>query len=168
MNHDNEHTRAENITKLNDLIKDIRIAMLTTQEPDGTLRSRPMATQQVAFDGDLWFFTYADSSKVAEVQHERHVNVSYAAPDDQRYISVSGTATLVHDRKKMEELWNPIFKAWFPKGLDDPNIALLKVDVIQAEYWDSPSGFVVQAIGFAKAVATGQRYEGGETEKINL
>lgn len=162
------HNHEEHIKKLNELIKDVRIAMLTTAERDGTLRSRPMGTQQVEFDGDLWFFTYADAAKVNEVQQDHHVNVSYAAPDDQRYVSVSGTANLVRDQQKMKELWNPIYKAWFPKGLDDPNIALLKVNVEQAEYWDSPSGFVVQTIGFVKAIATGERAEIGDNKKIDL
>ncbi len=68
----------------------------------------------------------------------------------------------------MEELWNPILKAWFPEGLDDPNICLLKVNVEQAEYWDSPSSTLVQIGGFVKALVTGQRADGGENEKINL
>jgi general stress protein 26 len=161
-------SQSDDIKKLYEMIKDIRIAMMTTAEPDGTLRSRPMATQQTEFDGDLWFFTGASSGKVDEVQADRHVNISYAAPDDNRYVSVSGTAQLVRDRAKMEELWNPFLKAWFPKGLDDPDIALLKVHVTEAEYWDSPSGAIVHLVGFVKAVATGQRAKGGENEKLKL
>lgn len=161
-------TRTEAISKLAKLIKDIRIAMLTTTETDGTLRSRPMGTQQIEFDGDLWFFTGADSGKVNEIQHDQHVNLSYAAPEDNRYVSVSGTAQLVRDQNKVKELWNPLLKAWFPNGPDDPNIALLKIDVQAAEYWDSPSSAVVQVIGFAKAVVTGKPYNGGENEKLSL
>lgn len=148
--------RQDNIKKLHDLIKDIRFAMLTTVEDDGTLRSRPMATQEFEFDGDLWFFTSADAAKVKEAQHDRHVNVSYSDPHNQKYVSVSGKAELVSDRAKIEELWNPLFKAWFPDGLDDPNLALLKVNVDKAEYWDSPSSKVVRLLGFAKALATGK------------
>jgi general stress protein 26 len=157
----------ENIKKLRELIKDIRFAMLTTVEEDGTLRSRPMATQETEFDGELWFFTNANSPKVDEVQHEQHVNVSYANPDKQKYVSISGRAQLMGDRKKIEELWNPLYKAWFPKGLDDPDLALLKVSVDQAEYWDSPSSAVVRLVGFVKALTTGKPYSGGENEKIN-
>jgi general stress protein 26 len=157
----------ENIKKLRDLIKDIKFAMLTTVEEDGTLRSRPMATQEVEFDGDLWFFTNAKAPKVNEVQHDQHVNLSYAQPDKQKYVSVSGTAQLVRDRQKIEELWNPLFKAWFPQGLDDPDLALLKVSVNKAEYWDSPSSQVVRLLGFAKAVVTGKSSGNlGEHEKI--
>jgi general stress protein 26 len=163
-----ETSRDEAIQKLNELIKDIDFAMLTTIDEDGTLRSRPMVTQRSQFDGDLWFFTGASSPKVAEVMHDRHVNLSYADPKNQNYVSISGTARVVRDRKKMEELWNPAYKAWFPNGLDDPDLALLQVTAEHAEYWDSPSSAVVHALGFVKAVVTGQRAQGGENEKIDL
>lgn len=165
---DNEADRNENVRKLGEMIKGIEFAMLTTTEADGLLRSRPMATQQVDFDGDLYFFTQASSPKVDEVEHEHNVNVSYAKPDDQRYVSVSGKARLVRDRAKIEELWNPALKAWFPKGLDDPELALLKVNVEQAEYWDGPSSAVVYIVGLAKAMVTGQPYHPGDNEKLDL
>lgn len=160
--------RQGSIEKLNSLIKDIKFAMLTTAESDGTLRSRPMATQQSAFDGDLYFFTYGHAPKVEEAQQHRNVNLSYANPDDNAYVSVSGKAELLRDRSKMEELWNPIYKAWFPKGLDEPDIALLKVNVEQAEYWDSTNNKIVQLVGFVKAMVTGTPAQGGENEKLNL
>ena len=154
--------------KLAELIKDIEYAMLTTALPDGTLRSRPMTTQKAPFDGTLWFFTDADSAKVYEVRRDGHVNVAYADPAHNRWVSVSGTASVVRDKAKVKELWSAGVKAWFPKGPDDPNIALLRIDVHDAEYWDAPSNKMVQAVGFVKALATGQRYEPGENEKINL
>jgi general stress protein 26 len=163
-------TQQDEIKKLGELIKDVKIAMLTTVDQDGSLHSRPMATQQTPFDGDLWFFTDGRSAKIDEVQNEERVNVSYANPDDSQYVSVSGTAVLIRDREKAKQLWNPILKAWFPEGLEDPNLALLKVSVEKAEYWDTPSGKMVQAIGFVKALATGKRYEAdqGEHSKVEL
>jgi general stress protein 26 len=158
------------VAKLGELIKDIRVAMLTTVDNEGRLHSRPMETQQSEFDGTLWFFTDSESEKVHELERDRHVNLSYAKPDDQRYVSVSGTASTVRDQAKMKELWSPLHKAWFPKGLDDPNIALLRVDVDRAEYWDAPSSATVRLFGFAKAVLTGKRYgeEGVDHQKVNL
>lgn len=158
----------DSVEKLRELIKDIKIAMLTTTEADGTLRSRPMGTQQTEFDGDLWFFTGKSSGKVAEIQHDQHVNVSYADPGDNRYVSVSGRAELIDDKAKEKELWNPFIKAWFPQGLDDPDLTLLKVKVESAEYWDAPSSTMVNLVGFAKAVLTGKRPNIGENEKLNL
>ena len=75
---------------------------------------------------------------------------------------------MIKDRAKMEELWSPILKAWFPEGLDDPHLCLLKVTAEQAEYWESPSGTVVQLLGFVKAIATGQEADWGDNEKLDL
>ena len=140
---------SEEIKHLARVIRGIKVAMLTTVCADGTLHSRPMATQEAHFDGALWFFTSIDSPKVGEVQQESQVNVSYADPNDQRYVSVSGRARLVLDREKIEELWSPLYNVWFPKGLDDPQLALLRVDADKAEYWDSRSSSMMQIAGFA-------------------
>jgi general stress protein 26 len=161
------NTENNDVKKLAKLIKGIQIAMMTTRDDDGTLRARPMQTQSEEFDGTLWFFTQASSHKVHEIDHEHQVNLSYAEPGNNRYVSVSGTATLVRDRAKIDELWTPVLKAWFPKGKDDPDVALLKVDVTKAEYWDSPSSTIVKLVGFTKAVLTGQQYRPGENEKLN-
>jgi general stress protein 26 len=165
---ENTKTREESIERLNNLIEDIDFAMLTTVDTDGVLRSRPMSTQEAEFDGTLWFFTSDKTHKVEEIERDNRVNASYAKPEDNIYVSVSGTASIVKDRAKMEELWNPILKAWFPDGLETPGICLLKVDVEQAEYWDSPSSTLVQIAGFVKAMVTGQSADGGENEKINF
>src|SRR6476620_8533715 len=92
--------------------------------------------------------------------------MSTQEPDDNRYVSVFGRAEVSHDRAKMEELWNPIHKAWFPDGLADPNICLIRVRVEEAEYWDAPSSTLVQLAGFAKALVTGKEADYGENEKI--
>lgn len=162
-----KQTREESINKLKELIEDIDFAMLTTFS-NNKLRSRPMSTQQLEFDGDLWFFTGDNTNKVEEIEKDNRVNISYAKPESNTYISVSGTATLVKDRAKIEELWNPIYKAWFPEGLDDPTLALLKISIEEAEYWDSPSSTFVQIAGFIKALATGQQADGGDHGKIKL
>lgn len=162
-----QDTRQEAIEKLRDLIKDIDTAMLTTIDK-GVLRSRPMQTQEAEFDGDLWFFTSSETHKTDEIQKDNRVNVTYSSPDDNIYVSVSGTAEIVRDQAKIKELWNPIHRAWFPEGLDDPNLILLKISAEQAEYWDSSSNTFVQVAGFLKAIATGERADGGENEKIDF
>ena len=158
--------RQQQLKKLGELIKDIRIAMLTTIDEDGSLRSRPMAVPQVEFDGHLWFFTGAEAPKVEEAQHHGQVNVSFADPERQHFVSFSGTATVVHDRQKMAELWSAWLRTWFPHGLDDPHLALLQVHVEKAEYWDAPSSTMVQLFGVMKATITGQPPGSGETAKL--
>jgi general stress protein 26 len=153
----NNMTREQMVAKVAELIKDINIAMMTTEAEDGLLHSRPMATQKTEFDGTLWFFSGLRTGKVNEIDWNPEVNLSYAEPGKTRYVSVSGTAEVVDDRAKMAELWSDIYKAWFPQGLDDPDLCLMKVEVTFAEYWDVPSGKMVQAFGFLKALATGER-----------
>jgi len=166
-NEDMADMRTESIEKLKELIEGIDFCMLTTLD-DGSLRSRPMSTQAFEFDGDLWFFTSDNTHKVDEIEKDNRVNVAYSQPDKNRYVSVSGGAEMVKDRGKIEELWTPILKAWFPEGLDDPHLCLLKVSVEQAEYWDAPSSKIVQIAGFVKALATGQEANYGENKKIEF
>ena len=126
--------------RLRDLIIDVKYAMFTTRSVDGTLSSRPMTTLQTEFDGTLWFIASADSLKAADIEQRPKVNLGYAAPDDGRYVSVSGSARVLHDAAKARELWRPEFDAWFPNGPDDPNVAVLQVEIASADYWETPAG----------------------------
>ncbi len=154
------------IKKLAELMKGFRFAMLTTVEEDGSLHSRPMAMQEVEFDGELWFFTKAHAPKVEEADQHRQVNVSFADPEKSKFVSASGTAFLVRDRAKMEELWKAPYKLFFPQGLEDPEIALLKVSVEKAEYWDSAPTAVGRAFHFAKALLKHDVSEMGDHAKV--
>ncbi len=145
------------LNNLFEKIKDVRIAMFTTFDENHTLHSRPMATIKPEADGSLLFFTDKDSAKVYEVNKDSQVNLNYASPDDSVYASVSGRANAYRDEAKIAELWSEHMRAWFPKGKEDPNIMILKVTIDQAEYWDSPSGLLSRAYGYARAVVTGER-----------
>ncbi|MEM0962366.1 MAG: pyridoxamine 5'-phosphate oxidase family protein [Bacteroidota bacterium] len=161
--------RRERIEKLADLIEDIRICMLTTVDTDGKPWSRPMATQSVRFGGDLWFFTRDDSEKVEHIARNRDVGAAFAHPGRQDYVTMAGTALIVDDRQKAEELWSEPLAAWFPKGLDDPHLRLIKLEVERAEYWDSPSNPVVYALGYVKSKLTGEpATDLGENEKLSI
>ncbi|WP_338871708.1 pyridoxamine 5'-phosphate oxidase family protein [Myxococcus stipitatus] len=127
------------IEHLSTLIHGIKVAMMTTVDADGTLHSRPMWTQDHDFDGDLWFITREHSHKVDELDEDHHVNISFADPSRERYVSVSGRCQLVRDPRRMREMWSPALEAWFPQGLDDPELALLRVSVQRAESWDTPT-----------------------------
>ena len=152
---------SHDVNKLVDKIKDIRIAMMTTIENGQELHSRPMYTNTPDNDGKLWFFTEQDSSKVSEVQQDRHVNLGYSKPEDNLYVAISGTAKVVTDRTKIKELWSEGLRAWFPKGSDDPNIALLCVTIDKGEFWDTPNATLLRAYAYARAVITGERDQPG-------
>ena len=162
-------TRQGDLQKIRELIKDIDFCMLTTVDESGDLRSRPMSSNgDVDDDGDIWFFTNASSHKVTEIEKLPKVNVSFADPDNQRYISISGTAQLVRDRAKIDELWKPEFKMWFPEGKDDPEVALLRVSLEKAEYWDSPSSTIGYALSFVSSLVTGKQPEFGENKRVEF
>ena len=158
-------TETNDIQKLWDLIKSVEVAMLVTEDGEH-LRSRPMAMSQREFDGTLWFFTRASSHKVAEVENEHRVNLAFANSSKQNYVSVSGRANLVRDQPAIAQHWSESVRVWFPKGKDDPEIALLKVTVDQAEYWDAPSSTMLHAYGYVKAVITGKSPQPGGHGKV--
>ena len=164
-----KQTREDDLQKLRELVKDIDFCMLTTVDEGGDLHSRPMSSNgDIDPNGDIWFFTNASSHKVSEIEKLPRVNVSFADPDSHRYLSVSGTAQLSRDQAKIDELWRPEFKMWFPKGKEDPEIALLRVNLEKAEYWDSPSSTIGFALRFVSSVVTGKQPELGENKKLNL
>ena len=162
-------THEEQVKKIAALIKSIDFGMLTTLDSEGRLHSRPMSSnKEVEFDGDVWFFTYGNSPKVYEIENRPYVNVAFSDPKSQTYVSLSGRAELVRDHEKIKELWQPSLKAWFPNGVDEPDIALIKVNADQAEYWDNPASPIAHAISLAKVALTGKAAQPGENEKVDL
>jgi len=150
-------------------VKDIDFCMLTTIDEQGDMHSRPMsANGEIDANGDLWFFTGASSHKVSEVSKSPKVNVSFADPKNQHYVSISGAATLVRDQNKIDELWKPEFKMWFPEGKDDPEVALLRISPEKAEYWDSPSSTIGYALSFVTSLVTGKQPDFGENKKVEF
>jgi general stress protein 26 len=158
-------TTDEQRAKVHDLIKSTRIAMLTTVAPDGRLISKPMANQDVEFDGDVWFIAERDSVKVRNIQANPQVNVAYSSSDS--WVSVSGTAAVVDDQAKLAELWDTFTDAWMEGGPENPNNILIRVRADSAEYWDTPGSKVTQVANLVKAKVTGKRFE-GDNEQVDL
>ncbi len=160
-------THSEATQKMWSMIKDIGFAMMTTEDGDN-LRARPMVAAQKDFDGNLYFFTRASSHKVDEVKGDQRVGITYADPSKQDYVSLSGHARLVQDKGVVTSHWQESLRTWFPKGIDDPDIAVLKVEVTSAEYWDAPNSTMLHAYGYVKAVVTGAPPTPGGNEKISF
>ncbi|WP_071393349.1 pyridoxamine 5'-phosphate oxidase family protein [Bacillus tuaregi] len=142
--------KQEDIETLRELIQDVETAMFTTATEDG-LVSRPMKTQEVEFDGDLWFFTKKATNKYEEILHNQEVNVAYVGKS---YVSVRGKAEIVEDLNKKKELWSKVYEKVMQTSYDDPNIILIKVHVEAAEYWES--GNLIKNIAFYYKRMTGQ------------
>lgn len=143
------------LRKVAELIKHVRIAMLTTVAKDGTMSSRPMAMQDKPFDGTLWFLTRSSSEKVDEVSNDQKVTLAFAEPKDSIFVALKGTASVNQDRAKIKELWNPMYKAWFPGGEADPQIAVLKVDVYEGDFWEASGSRLIRLARYAAAAASG-------------
>ena len=162
------NTIVADIQHLAELIRGIRIAIMTTVCADGSLRSRPMAVLESEFDGTLWFFTRVDSMKVAEVADEGQVNLSYADPAGVRFISISGRATVDLDPQKIEKLWTADLEPWFPGGLNDPQLGLLRVDADKWESWETQSGVMVTLEGSLKAPPAEFVHEHDDHRRLDL
>lgn len=159
-------THREDVQKVADLIKGARIAMLTTTAHDGSLNSRPMALQEVEFDGDLWFFAERASALLDQVATRPQVNVSISSGST--WVSLAGRASMVEDDTRKKDLWNAGVEAWFPEGPESDDVVLLRVDADSAEYWDTPGGRIASLFSFAKAKVTGTRYSGGENDTVAM
>ncbi len=142
--------------RLVELMEDMPVGMLTTFGPDGA-RSVPMARQQVEPGAEMWFITARDTDHVRAIGADPHVAVTFASRD--AWVATTGTASVVDDEAKLEELWNTFAEAWLPGGPGDPNAALIRVDVDHAEYWDTPGGRIASLVSFAKTKLTGDTYD---------
>ncbi len=144
-------------SKLWDMIKDIRLGMFTTRHGNGSLQSRPMTTLNGKDDRGavLWFFMSRGSDSVADLTAAPEVNVAYADPGHDAYVSVSGRAHVVEDATKKGRLWSALAQAWFPGGPDDPDLALVAVSISHADYWDIKSNKAVRIFKIARAAVTG-------------
>lgn len=142
--------------KFKKLVKEINICMfITNTDADTNEHTRPMATIDVEDNGTLWFFTDLRSIKVEEVSKERKAHLVYAHPGKESYLDVWGMATVVTDRQQIKDKWSPMVKAWFPDGVDDPNLALLKIVPYKNYYWDAETGKMVQFLKMAASIVTG-------------
>lgn len=155
------------------MIEDIEIAMMTTRRQDGHLHSRAMATQKRADGADLWFVSADGTSKVDDITHDPHVNLSYYNNSSREWISVSGLATLSRDRQKIHELYAEDWKMWFPDEgdprhgtPDDPRFVLIGVTIHAAEFLEVDQPKPVVLYELAKGWLTGEEPEVGKMHEL--
>lgn len=158
----------EALKKLTKLADEVKVCMFATITHDYSLYSRPMQTIEVDEQGNIWFFTNEYSGKVDDVSKDNTVYLMYSHPGQNTYLHVKGKCSVINDKDKMKKLWSPMVKAWFPKGLEDPALALLKVETDEASYWDGSSSKFVVFFDMVKAIATGEKPDGGEFGKLEV
>lgn len=137
-------------------LREFDTVMVSTVAENGSIHARPMALAEVDEAGFVWFATAGESEKTDEVRSDARALVT--AQGKSKYVSLSGTATVIHDRDRIRSLWKESWKAWFPKGKDDPSLVLLRLQPEAGEYWDQ-SGLkgVRYLFEAARALLDGER-----------
>ena len=144
------------LEKIRGLLEKFPIAFMVTVA-EGAVAARPIGIvgDHAAFDGSLWFITDKRSHKVAAIEGGAMTTLLFQNDNEGAYLQLSGRASVVDDRRKLEELYTTLQRTWFPKGVDDPDITLVRFDAEEASYWDSHDSLVRLAMAFAKSIVTG-------------
>jgi general stress protein 26 len=162
-------TDQEGIKKLKEFVKDINVCFFCTNLTSMPIHARPMSTQDVDEEGNLWFISSSESNKNFELQDDNRVQLFYSKIPDSHYLSVYGTATIYRDKATIDEMWDPIAKAWFEQGKDDPKVTVIKVSPSDAYYWDTKDGKIIALIKMASAAVLGTGgNDGGIEGEIKL
>lgn len=152
--------------KIKNLAEDIKTCMFCTYK-NGKLQSRPMSVQEIDDDGNLWFLSDKNSNKNDEINMNSKVEIFFAQPHD-KFLTLHGNATILYDRRKIKELWNPIIKVWMPEGEDDPNLSIIKVTPEDGYYWNNKNGKMVAIAKMTVAFVTGKTMDDGIEGNLEL
>lgn len=157
------------VLKLRELAESVDICMFCTNLiTDDGASCRPMSTQKVCDQGNIWFFSNADSDKNKEIEQDKNVQLFYSHPGKDSYLIVNGEAEITQDKNKIEELWSPVLKAWFPSGKDDPNISLVKVKPTSAYYWVTDGNKMINFLKMVASAATGKNLVEGNEGSLSV
>lgn len=161
-------TREEGIEKMREIVDSAKICHFVTGLSQKPLTTRPMSTQEVDDDGAFWFLSKDDSHKNHEIHDEPEVQLFYANTSSSEYLSVYGYAEIIKDRAKVEELWKPIVKTWFTEGKDDPTISIIRVNPVDAYYWDTKNNRFVSLMKIATGAVLGKTMDDGIEGQISM
>jgi len=156
------------IDKLKELIKSESICLFCTQLSQQPIITRPMSTQKVDEQGNIWFMSSIKSNKNAEIGQNNSVQLLYSNPSNFEFLSVFGTATIDTDRVKIHEMWSPFAKAWFKDGKDDADISLIKITPESAYYWDTKNNKMISMIQMIASIVTGSVPNDGVEGNLNI
>jgi len=169
-NYESQHLSGDTaLAKVRELLKNFRSTMMVTTV-NGTPHSRPMGMQGDAekFNGELWFYTDKECQKVEEIKAEPSVSLIFQSDSDSTYMHLFGQAVVIDDLGKKKEFYTPLLKTWFPEGLTDPRMTMIRFEAERGDFWDSPGGMLQILAAFTKAIVTGQRGQGGEMGEVRL
>ena len=155
--------------KIRKIAMEANICMFVTKINEAPLSGRPMATQQVDDEGNIWFFSEKNSDKNRDILSDSKVQLFYSNTGKYEYMSVYGTAEIEYDKEKIDKLWTSFAKAWFKEGKDDPNLSLIKVTPEDAYYWDTKDNKMISLIKIAmNVIGIISNDDGGIEGKLKL
>lgn len=158
----------EGLQKMKELVKEIDFCMFCTNLNEQPFSTRPMSTRDVDNQGNIWFFSKADSNKNLEIKQDDKVQLLYAKPGNSEFISVYGEADIIKDREKAEELWSVWAKTWFNEGADDPELTIIRVRPEEVRYWDTKHNRMVSLLKIVAGAITGKESDDGVEGNIQL
>ena len=163
-------SKQDHIDKIREMVKEVKYAMMTTITSEGHLHACPMTTSETSLGAkEVWFIGDKQSEAVANIKNNPQVNLSYSCLQDKDYVSINGKAELVEDQDKLDELWSPVYNAFYEHGKEDPNVQLIKVVPHGAEYWRSGNSVINAVKMVAAAVQDGKTAEGlGENGSVTF
>jgi general stress protein 26 len=149
-------TGEDALTKIRELLKQFPIAFMVTAQ-DNTIVARPIGVvgDHAEFDGSLWFITDRRSRKVQAIQGGATTALLFQNDREGAYLHLTGRAVVVEDAERLKKLYTPVQRTWFPDGLDDPHMTLLRFDASRGNYWDGHASVLRLAFALAKSVMTG-------------
>lgn len=156
------------IAKIKELAEDIKICMFCTELTQLPISSRPMGIREVDENGNLWFLSSRSSNKNFDIQHDDRVQLFFAKNSNAHFLSVYGHATVYRDQSKIAAIWTPIAEAWFEEGKNDPDVSAIKVTPVEAYYWDTKDGKIVDVLKMAFSAVTGIKTDGGVEGNIHI
>ncbi len=156
------------VLKLRELVKDSPTCMMGTRLGEVPMHVCPMHALDVDDDGSLWFFSGLDSEHAENIRHDPRVHLIFSNAASYEFLTVYGEAEILRDIEKTHELWKPMVKAWFPGGIDDPNLSLVRVDPAKVHYWDTKDGKLVALAKILYSAVTGKVEDGGVQGDLRL
>ena len=162
-------TNNEAVEKIKTISKNAGTSLFCTQIETGKpFSTRPMSVQEVDDSGNIWFLSDKDSAKNMEIKDDDKVQLLFSGSSHSDFLSVYGTATILFDKEKIKELWEPIVKAWFKEGKDDPHISVIKIEPEEGYYWDTKHGKLVSLVKIAASMVTGRTMDDGIEGTLKL
>lgn len=159
----------EAVEKIKQLIEKAQTCLFCTKIETGkSFSTRPMSAQKVDDAGNIWFLSDKDSTKNMEVKDDDHVQLLFSGSSHSDFLSVYGKASVLYDKAKIKELWEPIVKTWFQEGVDDPHISVIKVAPEEGYYWDTKHGKLVALAKMVTSMVTGKTMDDGVEGKIKV